>query len=180
MTIDGYLTLSVADCKRLGYLAPQETRAGAIVWKRGCVAVASIGFATMTQGVPMARFSYEYQGRTMTYDVALRWKRSNLSPDSLNGYYYFVCPETGALCRKLYLVNGRFVSREAFRPLYYQQTLSRKERAATAPLRDYLAADDLINQRFRRETYRGRTTPYGRKVCKVQERVKRHRGAATN
>lgn len=166
-TIDDYLSLSVADCKRLGYFVPRATCSGSIGWTRNGRTIASVGFATKTTGVPMARFSYEYNGRPVTYDVALRWKRSNLTHDSAGGYYYFVCPSTGQLCRKLYLVNGRFVSREAFRPLYPQQMLSRKQREEQKVWRAFLNADGLVYQRFRRETYRGRLTPYGRKVGKL-------------
>lgn len=179
-TIDEYLSLSVADCKRLGYLAPLATCTGSISWTRNGRTVASVGFATKTSGVPMARFSYEYNGKAVTYDVALRWKRSNLTPDGPNGYYYFVCPRTGALCRKLYLVDGQFMSRSAFRPLYPQQTMSRKYREETRVWRDYMAVDDLIYQRFRRETYRGRPTPYGRKVEKLAQRLNNVMGTAAN
>ena len=127
----------------------------------------------------MARFSYEYNGETHTYDVALRWKRSNLNPESEHGYYYFVCPETGNLCRKLYLVGGRFVSRRAFRALYPVQTYSKKYRSDTRAWRDFVAVDDLVfNQRFRREYYRGRITPYGRKVEKLARRLGAYEQAA--
>lgn len=173
MTIEKYLCLTVTDCKRLGFLRPNETKTGSIVWRRDGGVIASVGFATKTTGVPLARFSYEANGTPQNYDVALRWKRSNLNPATEHGYYYFVCPVTGALCRKLYLVGGRFVSRHAFRALYEQQTFSKSRRRNLAPYRDLLAVDELVyNQRYRRETYRGNLTPYGRKVAKLAERLR--------
>lgn len=179
LTIDRYLTLSVADCKRLGFLRPNAICSGSIQWTRGGAVVASVGFGTLTTGVPVARFSYDYNGKPQTYDVALRWKRSNLNPESEHGYYYFVCPETGTLCRKLYLVGGRFVSRQAFRALYPVQTYSRKTRRETQAWRDFMAVDDLVyNQRFRREYYDGRITPYGRKVEKLARRLHLYERAA--
>lgn len=172
MTIDRYLCLTVSDCKRLGFLRPNETKTGSIEWRQNGAVVASVGFATKTTGVPLARFAYEVNGEPRAYDVALRWKRSNLNTDTENGYYYFVCPSTGALCRKLYLVDGQFVSRRAFRALYEQQRFSRNQRREREPLRVLLAVDDLVfNQRYRRETYRGNLTPYGRKVEKLARRL---------
>ena len=175
MTIDRYLSLSVSDCKRLGFLRPNAVCSGSIQWTRGGAVVASVGFGTKTTGVPVALFSYEADGVQMQYGVALRWKRSNLSPDTEHGYYYFVCPETGALCRKLYLVGGRFVSRRAFRALYPAQAESKAARRDFRAWRSLLAADDLLFQPYRRETYRGRLTPYGRKVEKTVERLERYR-----
>ena len=109
MTIDRYLTLTVADCKRLGFLRPNAICSGSIQWTRGGAVVASVGFGTLTTGVPVARFAYDYNGETRTYDVALRWKRSNLNPDSKSGYYYFVFPEDtdeeGNATDKVILVN---------------------------------------------------------------------------
>lgn len=179
MTIDDYLSLSVKDVKRLGFLRPDTTVSGRVEWKRGGAVIASVGFATKTTGVPVARFSYEANGEPMTYDVALRWKRSNLNPDTNHGYYYFVCPVTGALCRKLYLVDGRFVGRKAFHALYEKQTYSQAYRRETAAWRDLMAVDDLVfSQRYRREYYAGRLTPYGRKVEKLCRRMHLYERAA--
>lgn len=144
MTIDDYLSISVSDLKRMGYFAPAATCSGVVTWKRGGHVVASVGFATKTTGVPVARFSYEVNGEPQAYDVALRWKRSNLNPTTEHGYYYFVCPVTGALCRKLYLVDGRFVGRKAFKPLYEAQTLSHKQRGNDWRIRTLLQLEDLV------------------------------------
>ena len=166
-TIDEYLCLTIADLKRLGFLVPGATCTGSVEWNRGGEVFASVGIATKTAGVPLVRFSYTHNGRPETYDVALRWKRSNLNADTPHGYYYFVCPVTGELCRNLYLVNGRFVGRKAFKPLYPDQAEGHKWREYIKFFRALLDAGDLQNDRYRRETYRGRLTPYGRKVEKL-------------
>lgn len=170
-TIDEYLRLSIKDCKRLGFLRPEAFQSGVIRWTVGENERAATGFATDTRGVPVARFSYTCDGRPMNETIYLRWKRSNLNGN--HGYYYFVCPVTGNLCRTLYLVGGRFVSRKAFKPLYRQQAKSQRERRD--PVLSYLTAaklfEDLTNQRHRREFYNGRITPYGRRVEKAARRV---------
>lgn len=174
MTLDDFLCLSVADCKRLGFLRPNDTKTGAIEWRRNGGIVASVGFATKTTGVPLARFSYEVNGTPVTYDVPLRWKRSNLNPASENGYYYFVCPATGRLCRKLYLHDGRFVSRHALGGVLYETQTKPKSWRPDGENGEYLALLEyyrLTDQRYRRETYNGRLTPYGRKIYKIARRL---------
>lgn len=165
-TIDEYLQLSIKDCKRMGFLAPEALRQGVVNWTVNGRKTASVGFATDTRGVPVAKFSYTCDGVPVDTTIYLRWKRSNLSTDTTHGYYYFVCPVTGKLCRKLYLHNGRFMSRQAFKPLYEAQTKSHKERHD--PLFAYLdittKIDDAIHQPYRREYYNGKITPYGRKL----------------
>ena len=175
-TIDEYLHLSIADCKRMGFLAPQAMRSGVVTRRVNDKKRASIGFATDTRGVPVAKFSYTCDGQPVDYTVYLRWKRSNLSPDTEHGYYYFVCPITGKLCRKLYLYDGRFVSRGAFNPLYKQQTKSHSYR--NNPLFALLDLEIKIEQietdRYRREYYNGKITPYGRKVAKTWRQLERY------
>lgn len=175
-TIDEYLHLSIADCKRMGFLKPQAMASGVITWTVNDTKRASIGFATDTRGVPVAKFSYTCDGQPVDYTVYLRWKRSNLSTDTEHGYYYFVCPVTGKLCRKLYLVNGRFVSRGAFNPLYKEQTKSHRYR--NDPLFVLLDLETKIEQletaRYRREYYNGKITPYGHKVEKAYRQMERY------
>ena len=171
-TIDEYITLSVTDCKRMGYFVNGALASGVVRWKQGGRLVASVGFATDTRGVPVARLSYNYNGQDVTDTIALRWKRSNLRADTEHGYYYFRCPVTGALCRKLYLVDGRFVGRRAFRSLYPQQAKSHTERDGyTSTLERLVRADELARQPYRREYYKGRLTPYGRKMQKLARLV---------
>lgn len=172
-TIGDYLTLSVTDCKRMGYFKPNAAVSGVVRWTRNDAVFASVGFATDTRGVPLAKLAYTYNGHDVEATVALRWKRSNLNPASEHGYYYFVCPVTGSLCRKLYLCDGRFVGRQALNALYETQTKSRAwrpggENGAYLALVEF---DRLSAQRYRRETYRGNPTPYGRKIAKLARRM---------
>lgn len=174
-TIDDYLTLSVADLKRMGFLKPDALVRGNIRFTVGNKERAAVGAATDTRGVPVFKLAYLYNGEPIDTTIYLRWKRSNLNPNSTNGYYYFVCPVTGKMCRKLYIVNGRFVSRQAFNPMYKQQTYSHRRRNDV--LFAYLDAidetDKIARAKYRRETYRGNPTPWGRHVEKVYNRYMR-------
>lgn len=171
VTIHDYYTFSVADLKRLGYLQEYTAISGRLVWKQDGEVVASVGAATDTRGVPVLKLSYTYYGEPRDMAIYLRWKNSNLNPESGHGYYYFVCPRTGKLCRKLYLVEGWFMSRTAFKPLYPQQGKSHAKRDGTLTYFDSVArVEELRAERYRRVTYCGKITPYGRRVRKAMEK----------
>lgn len=176
MTIENYITLSVTDCKRQGFFAPAKIVLHGIRWTNGAgQQVAAITMLTDTRTEPVAILSYSYGGEPRTETIQLRFKHSNLTPDTPNGYYYFVCPVTGVRCRKLYLVDGRFVGRKAFKALYKKQTYSHKERRGglLASLIMLSDIEDKLFQPYRRETYRGKLTPYGRRARKLLRQYKR-------
>jgi hypothetical protein len=168
--IDNYLRLSVTACKKLGYFTPKAKATGVVTWTQGNEVVASVGFETnLTGAVPYAVLTYRYKGEPVRTELTLRFRPSNLKEGT--GYYYFVCPVTGLSCRNLYLVEGKFVGRVAFRPLYRTQA----ERIGTrngslAFLRALGQYEDMLNAPYRRLTYRGKPTPYGRKVERLGKR----------
>ena len=159
-TIDDYLTLSVTDLKRLGFLNPRELKSGVVSWKRGERTTAQVQVITDTRALPMCYLFYAYEGESRRAEIRLMFKHSNLDPEGKHGYYYFVCPVTGDYCRKLYAVDGQFMGRAAFRPLYPQQAQSRKQRTETELLGVLLKYDELQNSRYRKDFYRGKPTPY--------------------
>lgn len=169
--LEEYVTLSVTKCKEMGFFKQGAACSGSVRWRnRDGNETASIGFITDLRNVPFARLVYEYNGVTQDYVIPLRRKQSNLNP--ANGFYLFVCPVTGLSCRKLYLVNGRFVSRRAFRALYEKQTFSRTEKQGV--YKYLILHNDLEwaeNQRYRKRTYNGKLTAYGRKLLKMEERL---------
>ena len=169
--IDDYLRITVKDCKRMGYLTPNNHVSGTVKWTQGNKVIASVGLTTnLTGTVPYAVLNYTYKGTPVNVTLTLRYKPSNLKEGT--GFYYFVCPVTGLSCRNLYLVNGRFVSRTAFRPLYRQQAERIHARnGSLAYLRALSDYEDLINAPYRRLTYKGKLTPYGRKVMKRSNHV---------
>lgn len=170
-TIERYICLSVTDCKRLGYFAPNAVASGVVSWTQGETQVAAVVFTTNTQGAaPYATLRYTYRGQQVETSLTLRYKPSNLNNGA--GYYYFVCPVTGLSCRKLYLVEGKFVGRQAFRPLYAAQTESRRERTGLyAFLRKEARLEDMTAEPYRRYTYRGKPTPFARRVDKLASRL---------
>ena len=160
----------------MGYLAPKTVASGVVNWTQRGEVVASIAMQTNTAGtVPYAVLSYTYKGEPVRIELTLRFHASNLNNET--GYYYFVCPVTGLSCRNLYLVNGKFVSRTAFRPLYGSQAERRRNDglAYLCALADY---EKMLDAKYRRLTYRGRLTPWGRKVEKMEARATAFRNRA--
>lgn len=173
--IDDYLRLRIADLKRLGLLPQRgKTARGVVSWERGTTAAKiTVGVTYPQDGEPSMAFAYTYDGELRAYKVELEFAPSNLS--SKYGYYYFVCPKTGERCRNLYLVNGYFVSRKAFSPLYWTQAMSRRQRSMEQ-LCDLIMYKDIARQelepsRYRRITYKGKLTPYGRKVARINAKL---------
>lgn len=170
--IEEYLRLRVTDCKRLGFFKPNEDTENVVTWTQGKATIATIHLQTnLTGTVPYAVLSYTYRGVPVQTEMTLRYVPSNLKDGT--GYYYFVCPVTGLSCRNLYLVNGRFVSRVAFRPLYRKQAETRpaKSNGSLAVLRAIADYEDAATAKYRRLTYKGKLTPYGRKVAKKEARL---------
>ena len=168
-TIEDYIRLTVKDCKRLGFFVPNNETNNVIRWTQGENVVASVHFGTNLKGAaPYAVLAYRYKGEPVHTELTLRFKPSNLKEGT--GYYYFVCPVTGLSCRNLYLVNGQFVSRTAFRPLYKKQA-ERQRRDGLGVLLDIADYERMTNAPYRRLTYRGKLTPWGRKVEKYAKRV---------
>lgn len=175
--IQDCLTLSLTKCKQMGYFAPNATAEGVLTWTSGGEVIAAVRFRTDTTN---HRCTIEYRtadGEDVTQTVLLRWRSSNLDKGVTSwvkgrGYYYFVCPVTGRSCRKLYLVNGRFVSRFAFKHIYEQQTLSRNRRNDVFRFLLYADKVEQLEQQPRRKyTYRGKPTPFARKVERLNRRA---------
>lgn len=166
-TIEDYLRLTVGDLRRAGYLKANGTFEGVLRWTRRGEQVAATNLRVhISTDVAYMALAYDYKGATVNTEITLRFKPSNLNNGA--GYYYFVCPVTGLSCRNLYLYNGRFVSRAAFRPLYRKQTETHSRRVGYIALIDTFAKyDELQAQKYRRLTYRGKPTPWGRKVAKL-------------
>lgn len=92
------------------------------------------------------------------YIINIAAQPSNLG---LGDCYYFVCPEKGVLCRKLYFYKGMFVSRQAIPKAVYDSQMDK----SGGGFKMLLSILDVM-QPNRKEYYKGRITPYGKKMQK--------------
>jgi hypothetical protein len=114
--------IKISDLKQFGYLEDNNIKYGSLQWGKEN----SITILVDTCKCEM-RLQYTYrQNYEMNYIVPLSCRPSNLG---LGVVWYFLCPKTTCLCRKLYLYKGYFVSRHAIpNAMYQQQTESKKMR----------------------------------------------------
>lgn len=170
--IDEYKSLNISTLKRAGFLEPVpdgKARAGVVTVSDYWGHTAQIQVAAKVTGKEnVIAVAYTHGGELMAYKIELQFTPSNLPTHGNTGYYYFICPATAERCRKLYLVNGTFVSRKAFKALYFWQSLSHATRTlqtAGAMLPD-LIRHEIGSPYHRKKTYRGKLTPYGKKVAR--------------
>ena len=153
---DNCKILSISDLKLLGYLTPNQLASGVISWNQGGQKTGSVSIQVNTHSPqPYIEFDYKCNGTPIKYRVNLVSKPSNLVDGS---FYLFHCPRTGKHCRKLYLVDGYFYSRWAFRGcMYEKQTHSHKSRDMLKTF-ELLTVSDKLNAKHFRQYYSGQPT----------------------
>jgi hypothetical protein len=124
-------TISIAFLKQNGYLGPDQWRYGNITWSRGEGSnkriTGSIGIWVSTKDNDFyLELDYKCNDKPIKYKVPLVTRPSNIGKGVV---WFFRCPNTGKLCRKLYLIDTYFLHRTAFRgAMYEKQTYSKHAR----------------------------------------------------
>lgn len=107
-------------------------------------------------------FRWEYQGSRYGVRVSVEARPSNLGLQA--SVYYFLCPITGRICRKLYTDGTTLASRYAFPHTYSKRNSSHNWREFMQIWDGMLYLDKCRN---RKERYRGKITPHGRKLSRL-------------
>ena len=116
--------LSTTNLKAWGLLEPKQIKANSIVWNDGIFKV-KIEVNTLWKE-PFVTLRYTYHNKRIYYSIKLISVTSNLG---FGKVWFFQCPQTKKHCRKLYLIDGYFLHREAFKgAIYDKQTESKKYR----------------------------------------------------
>ena len=111
-------------------------------------------------------FKWESDGEQREQRVNLSFTRSNLK--GVNApCYYFVCPYTSRLCRKLYTDGRVLLSRYGFPHTYSARNYSHRWRNAKKVLDFMLFMETESNFTGRRDYYNGKLTRFGRKLRKI-------------
>ena len=120
-------TLSIAFLKKYNYLRPDNIQGGTVNWSRNGERYASIGISVNTFAErPYLELDYKCNGEPINYKVFLVSISSNIGGGKV---WYFLCPNTGKRCRKLYMIDRYFLHRSAFRgAMYENQTYSKSAR----------------------------------------------------
>lgn len=161
-------TISITDLKRWEYLKPNQWKSGILTWSRNGNKTGSISIAVHTYSeTPVVELEYNYNDEPRKYKIDLVSIPSNLGKGEI---WYFVCPHTYKLCRKLYSISGYFYHRTAFRGIMYEsQIQSKKYRNLDKTLGAYFRLDDLYQQLYKKhfkKTYAGKPTKRYLKLMK--------------
>jgi hypothetical protein len=157
---DNALQLDMKTLKKFDYLKAGQIKAGVLTWSRKGTTTGEISIQVNTEFDPYElTLKYSFKNEPREYSVQIVKKPSNLGKGEIP---FFVCPKTGLLCRKLYLMDGYFYHRKAFKgAMYDSQTLSRKvrhfEQVFGAFMRKHEIHKQLSQKHFKKE-YRGKPT----------------------
>ena len=165
MFYDDCLQISIANLKRMGYFVPDGVMSGVLTWGNTTSSIRVLVDNTNR----IVLFDYIVNGeRHMKYKVSIFEVEANIGKGVV---MYFDCPITHNLCRKLYLCDGVFVSRKAIRGAMYRcQAQSKFDRA----IPNGSGSDDFIPYKpYGKTHYRGKLTPYGKRIKRYQEIARR-------
>lgn len=105
----------------------------------------------------------DYENRQHRQRVCVRARPSNLGlPEPV---YYFVCPHSGRICRKLFFDGYSLASRYAFAHTYSKRNRSHNWRRFDQLLSATLYVEEA--GAYRKERYRGKLTPHGKKMLRA-------------
>jgi hypothetical protein len=168
-TVDDCKTVSISKLKEWNYFSYGK-RSGTIKWSRNGIESSSIGIeVTFTDKEKFIILDYKTNDKEIRYKVEIESLPSNLGKGEV---YYFVCPSTGKLCRKLYFESGYFLHRTAFKNLMYQKQLESKKNRELFKIFDAsFVPDEIFEQRYKpyfKTHYNGKPT---KRFLKLEKKI---------
>ncbi|MDV3472078.1 hypothetical protein CMU02_11870 [Elizabethkingia anophelis] len=167
--------ISIADLKRMKLLTSDNFVSTTINWTNrntrentGSISVSihtGENYGTIT-------FNYKYRDTDkINYTAQLITRQSNLGKGKL---WFFVCPNTGKVCRKLHLINGYFVHRSINPNLMYEKQLESKKMREWSKrfgiLLDENVYSQLYSKHFKKYYRRKPTKRYLKLIQKIRQR----------
>ena len=171
---DDLIQLNISDLKKFGYLKKSLLVNTTINWSVNGKQTASMSLSLNTlSDDPFIFLSYQCDKQPFDYYVYLESNISNLGKGSI---WYFICPQTGNRCRKLYLHKGIFVHREAIAgAMYERQTKTKEWRYIEKVFGAYFNEDKCyreIESKHFKKYYKGKPTKRYLKLLEVIEKAK--------
>lgn len=134
LILDYCRRLSIAYLKSNGYLTLCSSQFGSIVWGDSNAGIFIKVVMHHTTGY--ARLTYFISGNCLRYCIKIVSRKSNLGKGLI---FFFQCPVTGNLCRKLFLINKVFSHYKSDpNTMYLSQTYSKQALVIKKQL-DYIA-----------------------------------------
>ena len=165
-------SISISDLKKLKYFNKNCFTSGTVNWTCRGQNTGRINVSvSISDYISKVVFDYTCNGNSYKYKVDLIPFSSNLC----NGVvWYFICPFTFKRCRKLHLIDERFMHRSALPSgMYSKQTESKKWRLMDKLYGAYFRTDDLYSQLYQKnfkKTYAGKPT---KKYLRILEQIQK-------
>jgi hypothetical protein len=152
------------------YLKYYGTQRGVTSWSVNGKVQSSINIeVTHSEFSTYIILDYKCNGEPKRYRVNLVSRLSNLGKGEV---WFFVCPSTGRLCRKLYLNGGYFLHRTASSGLMYaKQIESKKFRSLTRIFDAFTVPDEVYDElynKYFKTHYNGKPT---KRYLRLQKRI---------
>lgn len=157
---DDAMQLAISKLKEFGYLDTGISKYGTVTWSSNGNKFGSISIMSDTLSAqPFIELNYKFKDEPRNYKIFLITIPSNLGKGFI---WYFLCPKTKNLCRKLYSINGYFLHREAYHNCIYKsqtqnKTWRQKEKLSVNFLNSYKFYEELISKHFKK-SYNGKPT----------------------
>lgn len=169
---DNALQINISKLKEWGYLMPNSWKAGTLTWSQRGEQTGSISIGVSTlAGNEYLQLKYNFRDEPREYKIQLVRKPTNLG---IGEMWFFRCPSTGKLCRKLYSIGGYFLHREAFKGCFYEtQIRSKYARFLDSNYGAYFKADSLYleaGKKHLKKTYSGKPT---KKYLKLSKEIQK-------
>lgn len=156
---DEALQMNVTKLKKWGYLEPGHVLSATLRWGNNENLRGSISITVNTKAQrPFIELDYKFRDEPRKYHVYLTTKPSNLGNGNI---WYFICPATGKLCRKLYCLGGYFLHREAFKGYMYESQIFSKKWREMDKLYSAFFNERIYEQIYKKhlkKTYAGKPT----------------------
>lgn len=167
--VEDLLCLPMSFLKKQGYLVSYQSQSGTMYWSRREERIASIGISVIIHhDEGHFELNYNHKDEPISYKVRIISKLSNLGKGLV---WYFVCPNTGKLCRKLY-GSKYFLHRDAYTGIMYQKQIeSKKYRLMDKLYGPYFDSERLYDQLYKpyfKKYYKGKPT---KRYTKILEKL---------
>jgi hypothetical protein len=168
--LDEVNSISITKLKEWAYFDTDTVKQGTVTWSFNGEVSSKAGITVYTNHyAPYIEFNYSFRGEPTKYKVDLVTKPSNLGKGKI---WYFVCPSTNKLCRKLYLQSGYFLHRTAIKSnMYESQTKSKHSRLLDTYFGAYFELDELYQELYSKNFkrfYNGKPT---KRYLKLMQKI---------
>jgi hypothetical protein len=160
--------ISISKLKEWGYLKEYTQRNTTISWSRNGIETSSISIRIVMNDLENTlTVNYNCNGNSYYYKIQLVSILSNLGKGNV---WYFLCPFTNKRCRKLHLINEKFIHRSALPSgMYSKQTQSKKWRLLERVYGSYFNSEKVyaeLHSKYFKTHYNGKPTKRYLKLMK--------------